>query len=108
MLKKIATLGVKRTLLLSITVALAIAGPLTAYFVNREVRQALEHAMRHRGESDARVPYPQGQQLYRALTTLGVPTEFVHYPREGHAIREYRHRADYYARILKWFDRWIR
>ncbi len=55
MLKKIATLGVKRTLLLSITVALAIAGPLTAYFVNREVRQALEHAMRHRGESDARV-----------------------------------------------------
>ncbi len=55
MLEKISTLGVKRTLLLSIAVALAIAGPLTAFFVNREVRHALEHAMRHRGESDARV-----------------------------------------------------
>jgi methyl-accepting chemotaxis protein len=55
MLKKIATLGVKRTLVLSITVALAIAGPFTAYFVNREVREALERAMEHRGESDARV-----------------------------------------------------
>ncbi|HEY2954364.1 MAG TPA: S9 family peptidase [Candidatus Eisenbacteria bacterium] len=60
------------------------------------------------GEEDRRVPYPQGQQLYAALTALNVPTEFVHYPREGHSIREYRHRADYYARILKWFDRWIR
>lgn len=55
MLKKIATLGVKRTLLLSITVSLVIAGPLTAFFVNREVRQALERAMRHRGESEARL-----------------------------------------------------
>ncbi len=55
MLKKIATLGVKRTLLLSIAVALSLAGPLTAFFVNREVRQALEQSMRHRGESDARV-----------------------------------------------------
>ena len=55
MLKKIATLGVKRTLLLSLTVSLVTAGPLTAFFVNREVRKALEKAMRHRGESEARV-----------------------------------------------------
>jgi len=60
------------------------------------------------GESDPRVPYPQGQELYRALLTLGVPTEFVHYPREGHGLREPRHRADQYLRMLGWFDRWMR
>ena len=60
------------------------------------------------GEEDRRVPYPQSRQLYTALTTLGVPTEFVHYPREGHTLREYRHRADWHIRIVSWFDRWIR
>jgi dipeptidyl aminopeptidase/acylaminoacyl peptidase len=60
------------------------------------------------GEADPRVPYPQGQEFYRALRTLGVPTEFVHYPREGHGLREPRHRADQFMRMLAWFDRWIR
>jgi methyl-accepting chemotaxis protein len=46
MLKNVATLGVKRALLLSITVAVAIAGPATAFFVTREVRHALENAVR--------------------------------------------------------------
>ncbi len=55
MLQKIAPLGVKRTLFLSIALALVIAGGLTAYFVNREVRDALEHAMVNRGESYVRV-----------------------------------------------------
>jgi dipeptidyl aminopeptidase/acylaminoacyl peptidase len=60
------------------------------------------------GEADPRIPYPQGQELYRALLTLRVPTEFVHYPREGHGLREPRHRADQIMRMLAWFDRWIR
>lgn len=60
------------------------------------------------GEADQRVPYPQAQELYRALTALQVPTEFVHYPREGHGLREPRHRADQFTRMLGWFDRWIR
>ncbi|MBI1798141.1 MAG: S9 family peptidase [Candidatus Eisenbacteria bacterium] len=60
------------------------------------------------GEADPRVPYPQGQELYRALVALRVPTEFVHYPREGHGLREPRHRADQFLRMLAWFDRWIK
>jgi methyl-accepting chemotaxis protein len=55
MLHRIAPLGVKKTLVVSIAVALAIAGTLTSLFVNRQVRGALEHAMVHRGESYARV-----------------------------------------------------
>ncbi|HTK32262.1 MAG TPA: S9 family peptidase [Candidatus Saccharimonadaceae bacterium] len=60
------------------------------------------------GDADQRVPYPQSQELYRALTALKVPTEFVHYPREGHGMREPRHRADELTRMRAWFDRWIR
>ncbi len=60
------------------------------------------------GEADQRVPYPQGQELYRALTALHVPAEFVHYPREGHGLREPRHRADWLLRVLAWFDRWVK
>ena len=60
------------------------------------------------GEEDLRVPFPQGQQLYRALQTLGVPTEFVHYPREPHTYREYRHSWDRATRTLAWFDRWVK
>jgi dipeptidyl aminopeptidase/acylaminoacyl peptidase len=60
------------------------------------------------GESDQRVPMPQSQELYQALRTLGVPTEFVHYPREPHGLREPRHRADWLTRTLGWFDRWVK
>jgi dipeptidyl aminopeptidase/acylaminoacyl peptidase len=59
------------------------------------------------GEADPRVPYPQGQELYRALLALGVPTEFVHFPREGHVLREPRHRADELEHMLAWFSRWM-
>jgi dipeptidyl aminopeptidase/acylaminoacyl peptidase len=60
------------------------------------------------GEEDRRVPFPQGQQLYRALLALGVATEFVHYPREPHGYREYRHNWDRWTRTLRWFDRWVK
>jgi dipeptidyl aminopeptidase/acylaminoacyl peptidase len=60
------------------------------------------------GDHDARVPLAQSQQLYRALLALGVPVEFVHYPREGHVPREPRHRADMLLRMLAWWDRWVK
>ncbi|HEY6001975.1 MAG TPA: methyl-accepting chemotaxis protein [Anaeromyxobacter sp.] len=53
MLQKIATLGVKRSVLLSLAVALTLAGGVTAFAVNREVRRALERSLRERGESHA-------------------------------------------------------
>jgi dipeptidyl aminopeptidase/acylaminoacyl peptidase len=59
------------------------------------------------GEADVRIPYPQAQETYQSLKFLGVPTQFVHYPREGHGLREPRHRADWYARQAAWFDRWV-
>ena len=60
------------------------------------------------GEADVRIPYPQAQETYQSLKALGVPAEFVHYPREGHGLREPRHRADWYTRQAAWFDRWVK
>ncbi len=60
------------------------------------------------GEADVRIPYPQAQETYQSLKALGVPTEFVHYPREGHGLREPRHRADWFMRQAAWFDRWVK
>jgi dipeptidyl aminopeptidase/acylaminoacyl peptidase len=59
-------------------------------------------------EEDRRTPIAQAYELYRALLGLGVPTEFVRYPREPHVPREYRHRADMFRRMAAWFDRWVR
>jgi len=60
------------------------------------------------GEADVRIPYPQAQETYQSLKFLGVPTQFVHYPREGHGLREPHHRADWYTRQVAWFDRWVK
>ena len=60
------------------------------------------------GEADPRVPFPQSQELYQALRTLHVPVEFTHYPREGHTVREPRHRADELERSLAWWNRWLK
>lgn len=55
------------------------------------------------GDSDIRVHPAQGQELYRALKTVGVPTQFVRYPREGHGLRERAHHIDLMKRIVDWF-----
>jgi dipeptidyl aminopeptidase/acylaminoacyl peptidase len=60
------------------------------------------------GENDRRTPIAQSMELYRSLLALGVPTQLVRYPREGHGLREPHHRADEHARMRAWFDRWVR
>ncbi len=60
------------------------------------------------GEADVRIPFPQAQETYQSLKALGVPTELVRYPREGHTLREPRHRADWLTRQAGWFDRWVK
>src|SRR5260370_16859706 len=38
------------------------------------------------GEKDFNVPLVGGEQMYQALSSLGVPTELVVYPRHFHAL----------------------
>ena len=58
------------------------------------------------GQADDRVPPGQGQELYLGLKKLGVPTEFVTYPREPHGFREPNHQVDKIERELAWFAKW--
>jgi dipeptidyl aminopeptidase/acylaminoacyl peptidase len=56
------------------------------------------------GDSDAECPAPQSYEFWHALKTLGVKTEFVVYPGEGHAIRKPEHTRDLLERTIAWFN----
>jgi dipeptidyl aminopeptidase/acylaminoacyl peptidase len=60
------------------------------------------------GDRDGEVPMPQSLEWWHALKTLGVPTELVVYPNEGHAIgRDPAHARDYAQRTMEWFAEWF-
>ncbi|HYS55207.1 MAG TPA: S9 family peptidase [Thermoanaerobaculia bacterium] len=56
------------------------------------------------GERDGECPAPQSFEFWHALKTLGVDTQLVVYPDEGHAIRKLEHRKDIAKRLVQWFD----
>ena len=56
------------------------------------------------GERDGECPPPQSYEFWHALKTLGVKTEFVLYPGEGHAFHDPEHSRDLFARVVKWFQ----
>jgi len=60
------------------------------------------------GENDATDPIEQCQQFYRGLKRYDVETEFVRYPREGHGIREEKHRIDVLNRMVGWFEKYLK
>jgi dipeptidyl aminopeptidase/acylaminoacyl peptidase len=60
------------------------------------------------GEQDYDVPLAQAEEMYQSLRRRGINTELVIYPREGHGLREPRHRADALERTVSWFDRFLR
>lgn len=59
------------------------------------------------GEEDTRVPIPQGEQYYRTLKKMGKEVEFLRFPREGHGIREPRHRLFLDEEQAKWFEKYV-
>jgi len=56
------------------------------------------------GDSDAECPAPQSYEYWHALKTLGVKTQLVVYPNEGHAIRKPEHLQDLLDRTINWFN----
>ena len=59
------------------------------------------------GEFDIECPPPQTQEFWHALRDLGVPTEAVVYPGEGHGFRDPKNDADFRRKALAWFDRYL-
>jgi dipeptidyl aminopeptidase/acylaminoacyl peptidase len=59
---------------------------------------------------DHRCPVEQGEQLFKALQRLGVPSEFVRFPYESHGLSrggEPWHRVFRLDCYTSWFDRWL-
>jgi dipeptidyl aminopeptidase/acylaminoacyl peptidase len=60
------------------------------------------------GEDDVNNPVGQSKGLYRALKHLGVETQMVLYPKEGHSPRSGAYNIDMFERILNWYDRYLK
>jgi dipeptidyl aminopeptidase/acylaminoacyl peptidase len=56
------------------------------------------------GDGDAECPAPQSYEFWHALKTLGVKTQLVVYPGEGHAVRQPEHTRDILERTIAWFN----
>jgi dipeptidyl aminopeptidase/acylaminoacyl peptidase len=54
------------------------------------------------GERDLECPAPQSHEFWHALKTLGVRTQLVVYPDEGHQISQWQHRRDIMRRTVGW------
>jgi dipeptidyl aminopeptidase/acylaminoacyl peptidase len=56
------------------------------------------------GERDGECPAPQSFQYWHALKELGVPTQLVVYPDEGHAFNSQENMIDVTKRTIEWFN----
>jgi dipeptidyl aminopeptidase/acylaminoacyl peptidase len=74
----------------------------------RYARQAQTPTMFIHGELDNDVHITQAEEMYMALKRRGVDSVFVRYPREGHGLREPKHRVDALVRTVAWFDRYLK
>jgi dipeptidyl aminopeptidase/acylaminoacyl peptidase len=60
------------------------------------------------GDRDVECPAPQSYEFWRALRRLGVPTQLVVYPNEGHFIAQPKHRRDIARRTVAWLNKYLR
>ena len=74
----------------------------------KHIKKAKTPLLLIHGENDNDVHITQAEEMYTAMRMRGVECVFVRYPREGHGLREPRHREDSLARTLQWFDRFLK
>jgi dipeptidyl aminopeptidase/acylaminoacyl peptidase len=60
------------------------------------------------GERDAECPASQSYEFWHALRTLGVPTQLVIYPGEGHLFIEPKNQVDRTDQTVRWFDKYLK
>jgi len=59
------------------------------------------------GEKDFNVPAVGGEQMYQALKSLGVPSEFVIYPNQHHGISVPSYQKDRLSRYVNWYAKYL-
>jgi dipeptidyl aminopeptidase/acylaminoacyl peptidase len=60
------------------------------------------------GERDAECPSSQSYEFWHALKTLGVPTQLIIYPGEGHMFIKPEHQSDRLEQTVGWFDKYLK
>jgi dipeptidyl aminopeptidase/acylaminoacyl peptidase len=60
------------------------------------------------GEKDFNVPAVGSEQMYQALRTLEIPTQYVVYPGQFHGISVPSYQADRFTRYIGWFNKYIK
>jgi dipeptidyl aminopeptidase/acylaminoacyl peptidase len=60
------------------------------------------------GDRDAEVPISQSYEYWNALRRLGVKTEFVVYPDEGHFFFRHADQIDVMSRTVNWFNAYLK
>jgi dipeptidyl aminopeptidase/acylaminoacyl peptidase len=60
------------------------------------------------GDRDAEVPISQSYEYWNALRRIGVKTEFVVYPGEGHDFFRRADQIDVMTRVVSWFNEYLR
>jgi len=68
------------------------------------IKQANTPTLLVGGDRDAEVPITQSYEYWNALRRLGVKTEFVVYPDEGHLFYKHADQVDVMSRLVGWFD----
>ena len=59
------------------------------------------------GERDAECPASQSYEFWHALKTLGVPTQLIIYPGEGHMFIKPEHQSNRLEQTVGWFDNYL-
>ncbi|MEZ4833541.1 MAG: prolyl oligopeptidase family serine peptidase [Caldilineaceae bacterium] len=77
-----------------------------SYLGNAKTPTLVVHSAR-----DYRCPIEQGEALYLSLQFLGVPTELVRFPDEGHELSRSGkpwHRVFRLEKYVEWFGKWLK
>jgi dipeptidyl aminopeptidase/acylaminoacyl peptidase len=78
------------------------ASPLT-YVENFKTPTMIIH-----GQRDYRVDVSEAFQMFTALQTMGVPSQFLYFPDEGHSIRKLENLRHVYEKQFEWLAKWLK
>jgi dipeptidyl aminopeptidase/acylaminoacyl peptidase len=60
------------------------------------------------GELDYRVDPSEAFQMFTSLQRMGVPSQLLYYPDEGHQIHKLKNLRDVYQKQFEWLRRWLK
>jgi dipeptidyl aminopeptidase/acylaminoacyl peptidase len=60
------------------------------------------------GQHDYRLDLSEGLQMFTTLQRLGIPSQFLYFPDEGHSVEKLQNLRTVYEHQLAWLTRWLK